>query len=290
MHNNDFVIIGGDKRLGFTAQSLINSGYRVGVYANSAAAGVKGTDTYPSLDEAMNSADKIVFGIPFSRNGVLYAPLCTQQITVNDIANLVRPHHRLCGGLVGDFALMCGKKGAVCVDYGAREDFCLFNAVPTAEAVISILIEKLPVTLWGSKILIMGYGRIGKALSQRLVSLGADVTVTARKSTDFAIAAISGIKHTATSPHIDNGRQYDVVINTIPQKILTDKSFECLKSDCLVIDVSAYPGYVLQSEAEKHGIEVLGAFSLPGKTAPVTAGKIIAEVVKNIFDEIKQLH
>ncbi|MBQ8525312.1 MAG: hypothetical protein IJ460_01120 [Clostridia bacterium] len=286
MQKNDFVIIGGDKRLSFTAENLIGDGYRVGVFANSAAAEKNNAVILSSLNEAMDSGDRIIFGIPFSRNGIIHAPLCLQNISVDEVAELVRPNHRIVGGMVGNFTLMCAKKGAVCADYGTREDFCLFNAVPTAEAVIAILTQKLPVTLWGSKILIMGYGRIGKALSQRLKLLGAEVTVTARKSTDFALAATNGISCVTTKPHIEHGRQYDAVINTIPQKILTDKSFALLRSDCLVIDVSAYPGYVSQSEASQYGIEVTGAFSLPGKTAPVTAGRIIADVVKNIFDEL----
>lgn len=280
-------MIGGDKRLGFCAKRLIDDGYTVGAFANSYQASVRQVATYPTLQEAMDSSDTIVFGIPFAREGAIHAPLCTQTITIDEVADCIKPNHRIIGAMVGDFAIVCAKKGAVCVDYGVREDFCLLNAVPTAEAVIAILTEKLPVTLWGSKILIMGYGRIGKALSQRLACLGADVTVTARKSTDFAIAKANGIKCLTTSPHIDDGWQYDALINTIPQKILTDKSFACLRPDCLVTDVSAYPGYVSQNEAQKYGIEVLGAFSLPGKTAPITAGEIIADVVKNIFDELK---
>ena len=286
MFKEDFVIIGGDKRLAYAAESLIQQGYRTGAFANSAASGIKGVYSYPDLSEALASSGRLIFGIPFSRAGKLYAPLCTQDISLEDIAAEVKSHHTLAGGMIGDFANMCAQKGAACIDYGLREDFCLYNAVPTAEAVIAIITDKLPVTLWGSNILILGYGRIGKALSERLAYLGANVTVSARKSTDFAIAAINGISCVQTGAHIDNGQQYDVLINTIPQKILNEKSFAYLRSDCLVVDVSAYPGYVSASEAAGFGIEVAGAFSLPGKTAPVTAGRIIADVVKNIFDEL----
>ena len=39
-------------------------------------------------------------------------------------------------------------------------------------------------TLHGSRCLIIGYGRIGRLLADRLLSLGAEVTVSARKYGD----------------------------------------------------------------------------------------------------------
>ena len=41
-------------------------------------------------------------------------------------------------------------------------------------------------TLHGSKILVLGYGRIGKSLSRMLKGIGADVSVEARKEEDLA--------------------------------------------------------------------------------------------------------
>ena len=281
MSERDFVIIGGDMRMCHCARFLTEWGFGIGAFANAAAGSLKGVAMYSGLEEAMSASGNIVFGIPFAKDGVVSAPLCNCTITAESIANLIKPHHFIMAGMPGEFKTLCETKGAVCVDYGAREDFCLLNAVPTAEAVIEILIKKLPVTLWESKILIMGYGRIGKILAQKLSYLGAEVTVTARKNVDFAKARAEGIKCVQTSADIQNGREYTVVINTIPQKILTEKSFSQLRSDCLVVDVSAYPGYVLPEEGAVYGVEVVGAFGLPGKTAPVTAGESIATTIRN---------
>ena len=44
-------------------------------------------------------------------------------------------------------------------------------------------------------------------------------------------------------------------------------------------------GMVPDTEAEKHRIEIITARGLPGKTAPVTAGQIIAEAIENILAE-----
>lgn len=282
---SDFVLVGGDMRMCHAVRFLGERGYRISAFANSAAGALPGVTLCTSVEDATQSSDKILFGIPFAKNGEISAPLCNQKISPDDFLKYVEPHHTIIGGMLGDFKCKFEEKGAFCADYGLREDFCLLNAVPTVEAVIAILIEKLPVTLWGSKILVMGYGRIGKLLSDRLSALGADVTVTARRSTDFALARIKGVKCERTDSYINNGNGYRAVINTIPKKILTEKSFSCLSRECLVVDVSSYPGYVSQEEGALHGVEVMGAFSLPGKSSPVTAGRIIADVAENIVSE-----
>ena len=65
-------------------------------------------------------------------------------------------------------------------DYLSREDVCLKNAVPTAEGAVMIALSELPVTLSGLKILIVGMGRIGTALTEILKGFGADVTAAVR--------------------------------------------------------------------------------------------------------------
>lgn len=287
MQKCDFVIIGGDTRMSYAAKELLQKGFDVGCFANYEAAALKNITGFSSLKEAVLSCENIVFGIPFSKNGAIYTPLCTNTVTAGDVADCILPGQHIMAGMPGDFSLMCAKKGAICSDYGIREDFCTLNAIPTAEAIISILSEKLPVTLWGSNILIAGYGRIGKILSQRLVAFGADVTVCARKKADFALASACGIKCINTANIADFANRYDIIINTIPAPIFSEKIFAALKQGCIIADVSAYPGFVSEKEAAKFDIEVIGAFSLPGKKSPGTAGKIIADVVLNIIDELK---
>ena len=51
----------------------------------------------------------------------------------------------------------------------------------TSEAALAILIENTEKTLFGSNILIIGYGRIAKILAEYLKALKANVTVCARK-------------------------------------------------------------------------------------------------------------
>ena len=67
------------------------------------------------------------------------------------------------------------------VDYFAREELILCNAIPTAEGCIGILMAERTRTLWNSAILLAGFGPVGQALGVRLAALGAQVTVAARR-------------------------------------------------------------------------------------------------------------
>ena len=79
--------------------------------------------------------------------------------------------------------------GLRAADYAAEETFALRNAVPTAEGAIQIAMQELPVVLHGLPCLILGAGRVSRALQTRLRALGTAVTVAARRCTDLARTA-----------------------------------------------------------------------------------------------------
>ncbi|MBP0975639.1 MAG: hypothetical protein J6P20_06195, partial [Oscillospiraceae bacterium] len=87
------------------------------------------------------------------------------------------------------------KAGFSVCDYAAEESFILRNAVPTAEGAIQIAMQELPVVLQGLPCLILGAGRVSRALQSRLRALGAEVTVAARRCTDLARTACAEGKH-----------------------------------------------------------------------------------------------
>ncbi len=67
------------------------------------------------------------------------------------------------------------------------------NAVATAEGVIAELVSNSPYNIEGAKILVTGYGKCGRAAACRLKSLGARVTVLARRKETRREAKKDGI-------------------------------------------------------------------------------------------------
>ena len=79
---------------------------------------------------------------------------------------------------------------------------------------------------------------------------------------------------------------YDLVVNTVPARVLGQAELADLKPDCLVLDLASKPGGVDLEEAARLGRSVVWALSLPGKVAPVSAGAAIRDTVYHILHEL----
>lgn len=168
-----------------------------------------------------------------------------------------------------------------CIDYLKRDDFCLLNAVPTAEGAISKAITDTPFCLWQSKVLVIGCGRIAKILIDRLVALKCDVAVSARKSSDFAYLQALGIKHIHTNSVAKQSDKFDIIFNTIDVPIFNE--YDNLKN-CYLYDLST-KGCIDFDKAQLSGIKAQKMPGIPGKVAPLTAGKIIAQTTHQLIGE-----
>ena len=177
-----FGIIGGDKRQLFLAKSISDSCYDVLL------GGFDSLESYGSLSlcnvkKAISESDALIFPLPSIRtDGSLNTPFSNENILLDgdDIeiilkkpvfttmkSRFLKAYPRLSDGEI--------------FDYGARDDFAILNALPTAEGAIECAMREYEGTISGSKCLVTGFGRIGKILAHKLVLLGANVTVSARK-------------------------------------------------------------------------------------------------------------
>lgn len=171
-------------------------------------------------------------------------------------------------------------------DYFAREELAVANAIPTAEGALQIAMERSAVTLHGCRALVIGYGRIGRILADRLRGVEAFVTVAARRCDQLAWAEADG----CTPQRLQDLQGwlcgYDVIFNTVPATILTRPLLADVKRECVIIDVASEPGGVDREAARELGVEVVWARGLPGKVAPVTAARAIRQSVYHILQEV----
>ena len=146
------------------------------------------------------------------------------------------------------------------------------NPVPTAQAAIRILLEELPVTLADAQVAVIGYGRIGRVLTDLLKAMGAEVCVASR-----------GAAHTAqTMPTGEYGPFLsccDAVVNTAPAPVLPAEALERTRADCLILDLASAPGGVDREAAARLHRRVRWELGLPGREFPVSAGRIIQAAV-----------
>ena len=164
-------------------------------------------------------------------------------------------------------------------DYYECEELNILNAVPTAEGAIYTAIQNGDVTIYNSNCLIIGNGRIGKILSDRLCALKANVTVSARKESDIAFIKASGYTAVETKNIKNYINTFDYIFNTVPALVLTENIISRCKKDAIIIDLASMPGGTDFNAAKKLNIKSVHALSLPSKVAPKTAAKFIAETL-----------
>ncbi len=283
-------LLGGDSRHAMLASALCRMGYEVAAWG-----------TYPDTGEAVrckekesaiNGAAAVILPLPLSQDGeTLSCPaLCEKRVPLYSLFSLGdKDTLWLCGRGSAATAAIAKDAGIELYDYFLSEELQIKNAMLTAEGAVELALRELPVTLYSSNITVFGYGRTGKALARTLNALGVHVLVAARSTASIATAEINGCSALSLSKPDFAKRLFatepDIIFNTVPAKVITREIMEGLPSDCRIIDLASLPGGVDTEAAEELGISVIRALSLPGKTAPLSAARLIADAVVSILEE-----
>lgn len=261
-----FWVAGGDMRQAKLAQLLAEDGHTVHLYALDADLPPTPGLIQAETPEHIGRADCVVLPLPACQGDeMLTSPLSRVPQPLAPILDRLSPTQFICGGML-DEALrdMAAARGLTIHDYFAREELAVANAVPTAEGALQLAMEHLPITIHGARVLVIGFGRVGRLTAQRFAALGAKVRVAARKYEQLAWAQAMGLgcEHLGQLAGWLCG--YDLVINTVPARVLGQTELEDLRPDCLVLDLASRPGGVDLAAAGELGLTVIWALSLPG--------------------------
>ena len=282
------LVAGGDLRYCSTARAFLR-GYRVCALGFTREELPDSDITLADSAAELPSCDALVLPMPVSDDGVtLRAPFAPQPVALAELLPCLKPDALVFGGKFGAARKLFTDAGFPVIDYLQSEELAAGNAIPTAEGALGILLSETPRTVHNARILILGYGRIGCRLACILQALGAHVTVCARRSTDRSRAQMTGCD-AVDYPQIRAG-DFDVIVNTVPALVVTRELLTAMQPETLVLDLASKPGGVDLEAAKLLNRRVIWALSLPGKTAPVTAGELIAHTVGHILEERGNAH
>lgn len=284
--------VGGDLRQIRVINQMAKCGANIKVFGfdeNSIKKFDESVEIVNSITEIVKESRTIILPLPYTTDGEnINAPFFDEFISINEMITNVLPKTCVLAG-------RCDEKlktiAEICdislIDYFQREELMMLNAIPTAEGALQIAMEETPHTIHGSNCLVTGGGRISKILAKMLYGIGAKVTVAARKRGDLAQAEAFGYTGIPIWELYNHIYRFDVVFNTVPSLILDSRLLSRIHKNCLIIDLASKPGGVDFDAAQKIGIKVIWALSLPGKVAPDTAGDIIANTILNILEEME---
>ena len=274
-------VLGGDMRQVCLARLLLEDGKEVMTWGLEQG----GAPRSVPLDQALEG-NILLLPLPVCRGDRLNLPLTDTELEADRLWARLRYDQLLLGGMTGGLGpRLMADYGLTLLDYYDREETQVANAVPTAEGALQLAMESTDHTLHGSRCLIIGYGRIGRLLADRLLALGAEVTVSARKYGDLAWVQAWGCQSIRTEALAGQLDRFDLIFNTAPALILDGARLREAREDCVVIDLASAPGGTDLAEARRLGRRVIPAPGLPGKTAPRTAAAAIRDSVYHILEE-----
>lgn len=270
--NTDILFVGGDARMLSAAGAIAARGYRCAVYLP--ARGDHGVRVIGSASEAAGCR-AVVLPLPCTaRDGSLFA---AERYGKTDIGEII--------SRFGKGTLFIGGKlpfaGENFADYFLSPTLVAANAAATAEAAITLGMQCSGRTVCGTRYAVLGYGRIGRRLAALIHAAGGRVTVFARRGEARAEAAACGAKSARFEDFGAAAGEFDIIFNTVPERVLPARAFLRMRKDCVPIELASAPGG-FPTEMPRPAVD---GGALPGRTVPVSAGELIGAAVAEILEE-----
>ncbi len=226
----------------------------------------------PADTGVLAAYDVVVGPVPFSRDGTnLFTPLAEEKIPVAAFLGALKKGAVLLAGTLPAGTAVGGFRH---VDFTKDAELYERNLVPTCEGIVHILLGRIDFTLHGSRLLVVGYGRLARRLAPLLRALGTEVFIHSAVE-----AERDAFRPDYRSGDIADLSSYDLVVNTVPAVLLGRKELSTLRKGVFVLDVASAPGGVDPSAAAELGIDFLAAGGIPGAKAPRTVARDMLEVV-----------
>ena len=263
-----YAVVGGDARMQILARLLAQE------------------DTVLDCTEKLydlRDSECVVLPVPAEKNGALFAPNWSEKMSMASLAEYLPEGALIIGGkFSADTVKRAQMRGLRLYDTMNSAEFTVGNAALTAEGAVYLLMGALPRAICGARVLVVGFGRIGKLLCKKLSALGACVTVLSENAESRAMAKALGYAAMSPSAHVGS---FDAAVNTAPAQVL--KNLETLSKSCVLLELASAPGGFDRAEAERLGMQYIAAPGLPGVYAPASAAALIGEEVKRIVKEKK---
>lgn len=166
------------------------------------------------------------------------------------------------------------------VDLWKDEQLLRENAYLTAEGAVSAAMCVGRRCLRGMPCAVIGWGRIGIALTEILTALGAGVTVVSRSEAHAEEVEGKGAKAALTEALPEVLKQSLLVFSTPPAMVLDESRLNCAHPEAMVIDLASPP----------YGVDLLAAWrlklrawrepGLPGRYCPWSAAEALLNAME----------
>lgn len=289
---NRYLVLGGDLRNVKLAGMLADDGNRVYSFGQDRSDEILDDgriEKCTSLKTAMEKAQVIIGPVPFSSNeDFINAPFAHDKIMIDDLMKTNKGKIFISGSIKDDLKKKLDEKYMEVIDIMKRDDLAILNTIATAEGTIEVAIKNTDKILQGSRVLILGFGRVGKIVANKFSKMSALVTCAARKVSDLAWIKAYGYNSLNINDMLYDLKEFDIIINTVPQTILRERELKHIDAEALLIDLASSPGGIDGKMAKSMGLNFIWALALPGRIAPSSSAKFIKDTVYTILEEMSK--
>lgn len=219
----------------------------------------------PVIDHPAPEVTHLLLDVPsFRPDGLLRS-----GGNLEPVLSMLPPGIVILGGNLSHPALEGYRK----VDLLEDPDYLARNAAITADCALRLAGSHMGHTFSGSTALVIGWGRIGKCLSKLLRQVGCAVTIAARSPSDRAMAWALGYEAIDLAQIPSRLPTASLLFNTVPASILDAP----IPSGCIALELASKPGIPIE--------HTIPAGGLPGRLAPESSGRLIAETILKLLQE-----
>lgn len=283
----DFGVFGGDMRQIYIGDELQEAGYSVLRYGMCREEGKVEDDTASSFFSLLEHSQVLLGPIPLTKDQKQVSHGGNaKELNMEDLEKELEKGKLLIAGCI---PARLQRKGFWLYDYMKDEALTVFNSIATAEGAIARAIGEGEGNLCRSRCLVVGYGVCAKTLASCLSGLKANMCICARREESRAEANTLGFDAISFEELDRCLKEFDYIFNTVPAQVLGKEELKQVKREAVIIDLASAPGGVDYEWAEGLGLHARLCPGLPGIYAPRASAKAMAEVVKKVYNQQKQL-
>lgn len=164
-------------------------------------------------------------------------------------------------------------------DLWKDERLLLENAWLTAEGAICAAMNNGAASMRDCHCLVIGWGRIGKALTELLIGLNARVTVASRSDKGRNAAIERGAEAISTYRMCEAVRGKQIIFSTPPERVLGEAELKYAEPDAMIIDLASAPFGVDLDAARGLKLRAWREPKLPGRYCPFSAAKALLQSI-----------
>lgn len=202
----------------------------------------------------------ILLPIPSTRDKIT---ILNTKVYISDVLDVIDGKTVISGyGLPEAFVQEAADRGACVLDLSEDEEFLLANADLTAVCALGVILNSVRCAPGDMRIGVVGYGRIGKRLTEIFLYFGSFVRVFSSRSDTRLDLGECGVASSVSSGDADLSG-LDILINTAPARIFDPA---VIPRELRIIDLASGDNFPGVEGVEKYP-------SVPARMFPESAGR-----------------